>query len=64
MVNICTTDYSLALDDAARRMKMGQRQRYCGECAKWRWPEECEHGPEMTEKEFAAVVREAARTRW
>lgn len=37
------TSYGGWIDDCQARVKRGEKQLYCGDCGKWRWPGECEH---------------------
>lgn len=40
---MCCSEYSRRIDDAAKRMRKGERQAWCKTCNRWRWHDECEH---------------------
>ena len=54
---LCTLDYTEAALDAERRLRERERQRYCPHCGLWRWPGEDEHGGQLTEQQFRALVK-------
>ena len=58
---VCEIEYVTHAVEAQRRIRQGERQLYCGMCARWRWPEECEHAGRLTGREFAALERRAKR---
>jgi hypothetical protein len=61
MTHVCVLSYTEAALDAERRLRKGDRQLYCGECARWRWPEECAHEGRLTELQFKAWTARIAR---
>ncbi len=61
-VHICTLDYTEAFLEAERRLRRGDRQRYCGTCGLWVWPEACDHPGRLTERAFKALAARRART--
>lgn len=38
-LHFCRLDYISAQEDAARRMKRGERQVLCPKCNLWEWPD-------------------------
>lgn len=57
MPYLCVLDYTEAALDAERRMRRGERQVYCAECRRWRWPEECDHAGRLTAAQFRAWAK-------
>lgn len=57
--------YPSVVEAAERRLRKGDRQLYCPECAKWRWPEECAHEGRLTGEQFrlwsARIARQVKR---
>ena len=49
--------YPSVAEDAERRLRHGERQRYCPRCGLWRWPGECEHRGQLPEPQFRALVK-------
>lgn len=58
---ICHTSYSVAIEEAERRHRRGERQLFCWDCYLWRWPDECDHKERSTAKEFKALERRMDR---
>ncbi len=57
---LCCLDYIEAHADATRRLRRGERQRFCTGCSLWRWDDQpcCEGKRRLTEREFKRIVRE------
>jgi hypothetical protein len=54
---VCVIDYVEQAIEAERRLRRGERQLYCPECLRWRWPEECAHEGRVPEAQFKAWAR-------
>jgi hypothetical protein len=54
--------YPSVVEAAEARLRKGDRQVYCPACAKWRWPEECEHPGRLTAQQFRLWVKRRAVT--
>jgi len=55
---VCEIEYVTRAEEAARRIRRGERQLYCSTCGGlWRWPEECAHPDRLSGKSFRAMVR-------
>lgn len=56
---ICRLDYIEKQIEAERRIKAGERQRYCGTCRLWQWDDECDHPGKLTQREFEMMAARA-----
>lgn len=55
---ICTLDYVEKALEAEKRLKKGERQKYCQVCSLWRWEEECSHTDKLSQTQFDIAQQE------